>query len=747
MGTVSINSRTPDLLAMRAPSFLLTLTLALCAVAASESRPPPSPLSELDEVTTNSLPGFLARQEEERTILIEKKYVGQTIKLKCKKSKGVKMLPGERKHLRFSWSKDGKDIDKDTHRRFENYMLRRRNLEIDNAREEDSGMYKCEARNINDTVVFGKLFDVSAVRRSWGAEPHIFMSDSLENQTATVGNMVKLECPLAKTNFVIPPSIEFYKYKSSHTDVHGAPYLCDSAAERDLLQRCTGGNCENSEVFEIKKVRFNDTGWYSCRVVNEHMNAETKCGYLHVMAEEPKSDRPRPDNRQITMRLEAVILVALGISSVFLVTVLIIAFMFRKYRRERRKKKIAGDAFRNVYHWTKVVLIERQKQSVVPDVTIEKRKCLAPAPSGSSGGGGKNNNGDFDDVENHESEYLFLQPDRKWEFNRALLLLKSDLGQGEFGKVVLGTVSASLPNNTEHALIDVRGTVAVKMLKEGHSDQDMADFVKEMEIMKSIGSHPNIINLLGVCTQPPGKPLYLIVEYAKYKNLKGYLSYHRRRRLDAWDNAYERPLSHPTLQSYHDDPIDLKEMLNIGYQVAKGMMFLATKKCLHRDLAARNILVTENMTYKIADFGLARDVKTTEYYRKKTGGRLPVKWMSPEAIFDSIYTTESDVWSFGILLWEIVTLGDTPYKNLSVEEVYEWHKVGRRMERPHDCPESVYDVMRDCWSLKPADRPSWKMLVNALQSLYIEVQENVYLEVSPFLPSPTSPSVNVFWKG
>ena len=122
----------------------------------------------------------------------------------------------------------------------------------------------------------------------------------------------------------------------------------------------------------------------------------------------------------------------------------------------------------------------------------------------------------------------------------------------------------------------------------------MADFVKEMEIMKSIGSHPNIINLLGVCTQPPGKPLYLIVEYAKYKNLKvsglallkfkfqahssiqygliflaflqGYLTFHRRRRLEAWDSAYERPLSHPTLQSYHDDPIDLKEMLNIGYQ-------------------------------------------------------------------------------------------------------------------------------------------------------------------------------------
>ena len=123
---------------------------------------------------------------------------------------------------------------------------------------------------------------------------------------------------------------------------------------------------------------------------------------------------------------------------------------------------------RNVYHWTKVVLIERQKQSVVPEVTIEKRKCLAPAPSGKV-----KNGGELGDVENQlESEYLFLKPDRKWEFDRAHLQLRSDLGQGEFGRVVLGTVSVALPNSTEHALIDVRGTVAVKMLKEGHSDQE-----------------------------------------------------------------------------------------------------------------------------------------------------------------------------------------------------------------------------------------------------------------------------------
>jgi len=736
---------------MRVPTLLLILTL--CSATASESRAPPS---ELDEVTTNSLEDQLAqdRQGKERTVIEKSNYfapntpligrrVGQTVKLKCRSRRYKLLRPFEKKNLMFSWSKDGKDIDKDTHRRFEKYVLRGRNLEIDNAREGDSGMYKCEARlsnnTLNDPIVYSKDFAVSIIphRAHWlGADHKIFKSVSFGNQTAVVGNMVKLECPLAKKNFVVPPIIQFYKYRSSIDPSRASPFSCDNTTERYLLQEGT------IKDFVISQVQLNDSGWYSCRVVNEHINKFTKCGYLQVVAEELKSERSRPgtSNRQITMRLEAVILVALGISSVFLVTVLIIAFMCRKYRRERRKKKMAGDAFRNVYHWTKVVLIERQKQSVVPEVTIEKRKCLAPAPNG------KFKNGvDVGDVENQlESEYLFLKPDRKWEFDRTHLQLRSELGQGEFGRVVLGTVSAALPNSTEHALIDVRGTVAIKMLKEGHSDQDMADFVKEMEIMKRIGSHPNIINLLGVCTQPPGKPLFLIVEYAKHKNLKGYLTYHRQRRLEAWDNAYERPLSHPTLQSYHDDPIDLKEMLNIGYQVAKGMMFLATKKCLHRDLAARNILVTENMTYKIADFGLARDVKTTEYYRKKTGGRLPVKWMSPEAIFDSIYTTESDVWSFGILLWEIVTLGDTPYKNLSVEEVCEWHKVGRRMERPHDCPESVYDVMRNCWSLQPADRPSWKILVNVLQALYIEVQENVYLEASPFLPSPTSPSLNVF---
>jgi serine/threonine protein kinase len=206
-------------------------------------------------------------------------------------------------------------------------------------------------------------------------------------------------------------------------------------------------------------------------------------------------------------------------------------------------------------------------------------------------------------VDDMDCEYSFLARDMSWEFDRSKLHFESILGEGEFGRVMMAHVSSPLPNDSEDALIDSGGTVAVKMLKEGHTDNDMTDLVQEMEIMKIIGYHPNIINLLGVCTQPPGKPPYLIVEYARHKNLKNYLLSRRQPKEGQGlndDFNYERPWFLP------EERIGLKEMLKIVHQVAEGMLFLASKKCLHRDLAARNILVTENKTFKIADFGLAR---------------------------------------------------------------------------------------------------------------------------------------------
>lgn len=169
------------------------------------------------------------------------------------------------------------------------------------------------------------------------------------------------------------------------------------------------------------------------------------------------------------------------------------------------------------------------------------------------------------------------------------------------------------------------------IFSEGHTDSEMTDLVREMEMMKVIGKHVNIINLLGACTQ--NGPLYVIVEFAPHGNLRDFLRNHRH------SSGYE-----PTVGQVKERKIlTQKDLVSFAYQVARGMEYLASRRCIHRDLAARNVLVSDEYVLKIADFGLARDIHCNDYYRKKTDGRLPVKWMAPEALFHRINTTQSDV--------------------------------------------------------------------------------------------------------
>lgn len=159
------------------------------------------------------------------------------------------------------------------------------------------------------------------------------------------------------------------------------------------------------------------------------------------------------------------------------------------------------------------------------------------------------------------------------------------------------------------------------------------------------------------------------------------------------------------------------------------MEYLASKRCVHRDLAARNILVAENNVMKIADFGLARNLKSEDYYRKTTQGRLPVKWMAPEALCDQKYSTSSDVWSFGILLWEIWTLGETPYPGIDVNRLYQFIREGKRMSRPEACPEHVYTLMSRCWAFDAMSRPTFADIVIQLDYILYETPDKDYLEL------------------
>uniref|UniRef100_A0A4W5P2E0 Fibroblast growth factor receptor n=1 Tax=Hucho hucho TaxID=62062 RepID=A0A4W5P2E0_9TELE len=297
------------------------------------------------------------------------------------------------------------------------------------------------------------------------------------------------------------------------------------------------------------------------------------------------------------------------------------------------------------------------------------------------------------------SEYE-LPVDPLWELSRDRLSLGKPLGEGCFGQVVLAE-AAGLDREKPSRLTKV----AVKMLKADATEKDLSDLISEMEMMKMIGKHKNIINLLGACTQDG--PLHVVVEYASQGNLREYLRCRRPVGLEYWSGPTQSPL----------DTLEVRELVSAAYQVARGMAYLASQKCIHRDLAARNVLVTEDNVMKIADFGLARDIHHIDYYKKTTNGRLPVKWMAPEALFDRIYTHQSDVWSFGVLLWEIFTLGGSPYPGVPVEELFKLLKEGHRMDRPAACTEELYMMMRDCWHAVQSHRPTFKQLVEDLDRM------------------------------
>ncbi|CAL8256237.1 unnamed protein product [Merluccius merluccius] len=339
----------------------------------------------------------------------------------------------------------------------------------------------------------------------------------------------------------------------------------------------------------------------------------------------------------------------------------------------------------------------------------------------------------------------------KWEFPRDRLKLGDPLGRGAFGQVVEAAAFGI-------EKITTCTTVAVKMLKEGATSSEYRALMSELKILIHIGHHLNVVNLLGACTKPGG-PLMVIVEYCKNGNLSSYLKSKRgeyspfkRKRVEdtEWTPAEEEDVGevdlglgtaaqldictgtaictrydasprHPVPQggeSSDYDHLTMEDLISYSFQVSKGMEFLSSRKCIHRDLAARNILLSESNVVKICDFGLARDVYKDPDYVRKGDARLPLKWMAPETIFDRVYTTQSDVWSFGVLLWEIFSLGASPYPGVCIDESFcRRLKEGTRMRAPDYATTEIYQTMLDCWLSCPTDRPTFSELVEHLGNL------------------------------
>ncbi|XP_067032676.1 fibroblast growth factor receptor 3-like isoform X4 [Acropora muricata] len=287
---------------------------------------------------------------------------------------------------------------------------------------------------------------------------------------------------------------------------------------------------------------------------------------------------------------------------------------------------------------------------------------------------------------------------RSWEVAREDVIVEKVIGKGAFGQVAKGKArNLSFRSGT--------GNIAIKMLKENAAESDKRDLKSELELMKTLKPHPHVIKLLGCVTE--SEPLFVLIEYVPYGDLLGYL----RRSRGLNDTYYKDPDIKPKSN------LTSQQLMKFAWQIADGMSYLSLRKVIHRDLAARNVLVGERETCKITDFGMARDVQAENIYERKMKGRLPVKWTAYEALLYGQYTTKSDVWSYGVVLYEIFTIGGSPYPHMNGSKVVNFLQKGHRMQKPEHVDNKLYQIMMNCWQSEPEIRPSFADLTQQLKQM------------------------------
>lgn len=551
-------------------------------------------------------------------------------------------------------------------------------LYLHNVSKNSSTGYRCQAYKVNNRV------ELKTAALTVDARKHPWLSQNLTNQDVNSSSTLILTC-LALG--VPHPDITWYK--------NGVP-----------VEEAPGITLGKNGNLTIDRVKKDDEGLYECIASNDEGFAKTSA-VVTVLGDEGKPN------------IEVIILVCTGAAATFLWLMLIL--FIRKLRKQPAHYKMG------------------------PSIIIDPDECPLE---------------DQNDLLQYDSS--------KWEFPRDRLRLGKTLGHGAFGKVVEASAFGIDKLSTCK-------TVAVKMLKGGATSNERKALMSELKILIHIGHHLNVVNLLGACTKPGG-PLMMIVEFCKYGNLSNYLRSKRddfivyrsqdgkvvssgsgcelselmKRRLESVastgssassgfieDKSYcDSEEEEEESEDLYKRVLTLEDLICYSFQVAKGMEFLASRKCIHRDLAARNILLSENNVVKICDFGLARDIYKDPDYVRKGDARLPLKWMAPEAIFDKIYTTQSDVWSFGVLMWEIFSLGASPYPGVQIDEEFCCRlKEGTRMRAPEYSSSEIYQTMLDCWQGEPQERPTFTELVERLGDL---LQASVQQEGKHYIPINTA---------
>ncbi|KAK5648851.1 hypothetical protein RI129_003743 [Pyrocoelia pectoralis] len=340
------------------------------------------------------------------------------------------------------------------------------------------------------------------------------------------------------------------------------------------------------------------------------------------------------------------------------------------------------------------------------------------------------------EIPNTPSEYYIPEIiNDEWQLKSNQIIVDGDeiLGEGAFGVVHKGYIR--MVDETEIE-------VAIKMLKGNSSVEEIKQFEHEIEIMKSVGSHPHLVSLIGCCTKMGHLGPFLVVEYCAKGSLLSYLravweqlagqpseSRYINTPCFAENNHTENNFSNKLYLLGDDIILDPQDLLSFARQIALGMEYLSGLRVVHRDLALRNVLMCENKIVKVADFGLSRDVYQDNVYLKTGTGKLPIKWMALESLSHQQYTTQSDVWSYGVVLWEIVTLGGNPYATISPRDMLSILRSGYRMECPKNCSLELYAIMRQCWRDSAKERPTFHDLKLMIEELLESDNRYVSLDI------------------
>uniref|UniRef100_A0A674AA57 Fibroblast growth factor receptor n=1 Tax=Salmo trutta TaxID=8032 RepID=A0A674AA57_SALTR len=474
----------------------------------------------------------------------------------------------------LKWFKNSKEFKRD--QRIGGFKVREHmwTIIMESVVPSDKGNYTCVVENKHGSI--NHTYQLDVVERS----PHrpILQAGLPANLTAVVGSDVAFECKV----FSDPqPHIQWLKHievNGSRVGPDGLPYV------RVLKTAGLNTTDKEMEILQLRNVSFDDAGEYTCLAGNS-IGFSHHSAWLIVFKAVPRS--PPPNQTYLEVLIYCV--------GFFLIAVMVAVAIVIKMRSSSKKSDFNSQLA--VHKLAKSIPLRRQV-SVDSSSSLHSGVMLV-RPSRLSSSGSPMLSG--------VSEYELPQ-DPRWELPRDRLVLGKPLGEGCFGQVVMGEalgMDKEKPNRVTK--------VAVKMLKSDATEKDLSDLISEMEMMKIIGKHKNIINLLGACTQDG--PLYVIVEYASKGNLREYLRARRPPGMEYCYNPDQVPIEN----------MSIKDLVSCAYQVARGMEYLSSKKCIHRDLAARNVLVTEDNVMKIADFGLARDIHHIDYYKKTTN--IPVAYL------------------------------------------------------------------------------------------------------------------------